>query len=148
MWRSCSYQRSWRDWEKITIHSTRTAVNVNQGSQATHGCPVIIGNLISPPGRAKYPAITIEEQEFSTALQILYLAIMDTWGCPRRKHKTGQSNNKDRMMRWEELEAAVKEDKRESTYSVFSVTADLQKSIPVRRIRRVPNKKTKNLILP
>ena len=64
----------WSQWRDFMFHTT---VDVVQGSQATHCGPVIVGDLISPLSRAKYPAITVDEQEISTALQILCLAIMD-----------------------------------------------------------------------
>eukprot|EP00292_Cryptomonas_paramecium_P013525 CAMPEP_0113663186 /NCGR_PEP_ID=MMETSP0038_2-20120614/996_1 /TAXON_ID=2898 /ORGANISM="Cryptomonas paramecium" /LENGTH=222 /DNA_ID=CAMNT_0000578173 /DNA_START=231 /DNA_END=896 /DNA_ORIENTATION=+ /assembly_acc=CAM_ASM_000170 len=63
------YTSWWRQWRHFVFHTT---VRVH-GSSAAHPRPVCA--LLEPISRAKYPAVTEEEETISVPLQILCLAV-------------------------------------------------------------------------
>lgn len=65
----------WSQWTVYMFHTD--VILINSGDSSIQQSPQRIYSLIGPLLRSKYPAISIDEQAISVALQILCLAILD-----------------------------------------------------------------------
>jgi hypothetical protein len=101
----------WQQWKEFMFY---TEVQISTGkNRKADSAPVVVCKLLSPITRSKYPAITVDEQAASVALQILCLAILDaifvhmvnivspgsSWECTRKELCRELIQNKTQKIR-------------------------------------------------
>jgi hypothetical protein len=72
-----SIEAWWGQWLTFMFETPVRIAEVNDSYEATTSQPMLVCHLLTPLSRAKYPALTAEEEANSVALQLLCLALLD-----------------------------------------------------------------------